>query len=198
MGVDDDGNGVLDATEVDQTQYVCDGANGSASANTMLTIQSNPSTTACSGGGRVIQSGLDNGDGGGTAANGVLEIGEVDFTTTYCITAELPSLLKDIRSGSTGSSIDELVAIGSTLYFTANDGTNGEELWKSDGTASGTVMVKDIWSGSSSSNPTGLTVIGSTLYFAAEDAQYGVELWKSDGTSSGTVKVKDINSGSEN
>ena len=28
--------------------------------------------------------------------------------------------------------------------FRANDGISGQELWKSDGTAGGTVMVKDI------------------------------------------------------
>ena len=37
--------------------------------------------------------------------------------------------------------------------FPSHDGTNGAELWKSDGTASGTVMVKDINSGSGSSSP---------------------------------------------
>ena len=30
------------------------------------------------------------------------------------------------------------------MFFAANDSTNGLELWKSDGTRSGTVMVKDI------------------------------------------------------
>ena len=75
------------------------------------------------------------------------------------------------------------------------DGTNGVELWKSDGTESGTVMVKNIV-GSGSSSPNFLTAVGNTLYFEASDGTNGVELWKSDGTASGTVMVKDINSGS--
>ena len=90
-----------------------------------------------------------------------------------------------------------LAAVGNTLYFSADDGTNGRELWKSDGTASGTVMVKDINSGSGRQLSLLLTVIGTTLYFQADDGTNGRELWKSDGTASGTVMVKDINSGSE-
>ena len=101
-------------------------------------------------------------------------------------------MVKDIYSGSGGSTPDHLTAVGNTLYFEANDGTNGDELWKSDGTASGTVMVKDIRSGSSSSSPNYLTAVGNTLYFRADDGTNGYELWKSDGTASGTVMVKDI------
>ena len=37
-----------------------------------------------------------------------------------------------------------LTNVNGTLFFAADDGTNGKELWKSDGTAAGTVMVKDI------------------------------------------------------
>ena len=81
-GVDDNGNGQLDSNEVDSTQYICDGG---SSATTMLVSYSTPPTSmGCNLGGNVISHGLDNGDGGGTAANGQLEPGEVDYSTTFC------------------------------------------------------------------------------------------------------------------
>ena len=105
-------------------------------------------------------------------------------------------MVKNIRHQDHSSNPSDLTAVGNTLFFVATDDTNGKELWKSDGTAAGTVMVKDINSGSSDSSPSDLTVIGSTLYFQANDGTNGKELWKSDGTSSGTVMVKDIRIGS--
>ena len=62
-------------------------------------------------------------------------------------------LVKDIASGSSSSNPSYLANVNGTVIFSANDGTNGFELWKSDGTADGTVLVKDIASGSSSSDP---------------------------------------------
>jgi len=108
-------------------------------------------------------------------------------------------IVKPINSG-VGSDPDSFCAIGSTLYFTANDGTHGFELWKSNGTATGTVMVKDIDTShkagiANSSNPFGLTNINGKLFFRAEDGVNGTELWTSDGTANGTVMVKDINPG---
>ena len=50
-------------------------------------------------------------------------------------------MVKDIWSGNPDSNPEHLAAIGNTLYFGANDGINGLELWKSDGTSGGTVMV---------------------------------------------------------
>ena len=43
-----------------------------------------PANMGCDAGGRVIAHGLDNGDGGGTYSNGVLETGEIDSSTTFC------------------------------------------------------------------------------------------------------------------
>jgi ELWxxDGT repeat protein len=96
-----------------------------------------------------------------------------------------------------GYPTNQMVGVANTLYFNFNDGIHGDELWKSDGTESGTVMVKDIAPGSVSSFPGNFTDIGGVLYFKAEDdyafeAPRTGELWKSDGTESGTVQVKDV------
>ncbi|WP_301951384.1 ELWxxDGT repeat protein, partial [Microcystis aeruginosa] len=103
-----------------------------------------------------------------------------------------PFLVKDIFPGSSTSFLRYLTAVGNTLFFRANNSVNGDELWKSDGTAAGTVLVKDIAPYSSGSYPGNLTVVGNTLFFTADDGVNGTELWKSDGTAAGTVLVKNI------
>jgi ELWxxDGT repeat protein len=84
------------------------------------------------------------------------------------------------------------MGVGDTLYFIANDGTSGFELWKTDGSAAGTVLVKDIIPGPVSATPENLANVDGVLYFSANDGLVGQELWKSDGTEAGTVLVKDF------
>lgn len=84
---------------------------------------------------------------------------------------------------------------GSTLYFGADDGSTGFELWKSNGTAEGTAQVANIAPGSQSSNPTAALVMGNTVFFVANDGSTGAELWKTDGTPAGTSLVRDIRPG---
>ncbi len=78
------------------------------------------------------------------------------------------------------------------MYFTADDGIRGIELWKSDGTASGTTLVRDINPTVYSSHPMELTELAGFLYFSADDGANGIELWKSDGTADGTELVENI------
>jgi len=85
--------------------------------------------------------------------------------------------------------------MNNTLYFSATEGINGRELWKSDGTANGTLLLKNISSGASSSNPAGLYNAGGILYFSAAGTGTERDLWKSDGTDAGTVRVKQFNAG---
>ncbi len=92
-----------------------------------------------------------------------------------------------------------LTAVGDTLYFYADDGISGRELWKSDGTEAGTVLVKDINPGSGGSSPIPRKQSNSRrrhLVTSPPTTASRHELWKSDGTEEGTVLVKDINSGS--
>jgi uncharacterized repeat protein (TIGR01451 family) len=105
--------------------------------------------------------------------------------------------VKDIFPG-TGSSLSVLgfaepylTAVGGTLYFAADDGTRGRELWRSNGTAAGTTRVKDIRPGSAGSAPSELLALGGSLFFYADDGASGRELWKSDGTGPGTVLLAD-------
>ncbi|WNG61889.1 hypothetical protein F0U59_49675 [Archangium gephyra] len=88
------------------------------------------------------------------------------------------------------------VVVGRTLYFAADDGVHGEELWRSDGTEAGTRMVKDIARGPGSSSPGPFLVDGRRILFAADDGVHGREPWKSDGTQNDTRLVKDILRGS--
>ena len=115
---------------------------------------------------------------------------------------DLPYLVKDmnrnmniagVSSRIGGSSHRQKRRRGNALvYLIADDGNHDEEIWKSDGTAEGTVLVKDnpvSWGGDY------LTNANSTFYFQGNDGVHGWEIWTSDGTAAGTRMVKDINPG---
>jgi ELWxxDGT repeat protein len=108
-------------------------------------------------------------------------------------TAAGTRMVKDIRPGpDIAPAIHApvmLTAVGETLFFTADDGVSGYELWKSDGTDVGTMRVADIRPGAEGSIPISLTNADGELFFAADDGVHGRELWKSDGTAAGTVLV---------
>jgi ELWxxDGT repeat protein len=82
--------------------------------------------------------------------------------------------------------------LGGYLYFAATDGpegTNGLELWRTDGTTAGTTLVKDINPGAGDSSPTYIIACETNLFFLASDGVHGQCLWKSDGTAVGTTLV---------
>ncbi len=117
-------------------------------------------------------------------------------------------VLRDINSSGDGietsSNVPVLAVMGDFVYFPANHvavggGGDGVELFRSDGTASGTDIVKNINAGGDGldGDNTDFAVLNNELYFSANDGSSGWELWKSDGTATGTVQVKDIyNNGS--
>ena len=130
-------------------------------------------------------------------------------------TAEGTQLLVDLYPGTSinfnrdGSSFvsnnssfpEDFIEFNDKLYFSANDGENGRELWVTDGTAEGTQLLVDLnpsmssYGYSYSSNPSNLVEFNGKLYFSANDGEHGNELWATDGTVEGTQLVADIRPG---
>lgn len=114
-------------------------------------------------------------------------------------------MLKDIYPGNENSGIHvnfayDLCEFNNKLYFIANDGVHGYELWATDGTEAGTVMIKDVIPGEGDliGNYYGnLKELNNKLYFIGNDGTKGCSLWRTDGTASGTEIVKKINNNFE-
>ena len=100
-----------------------------------------------------------------------------------------------------GSTPDNFVIFDDKLFFTADDGSVGRELWVTDGTTEGTRLVKDIDPSVStfssgdlpqSSDISNFVEFNNRLYFSAKTEEIGRELWVTDGTTEGTQLVEDI------
>jgi ELWxxDGT repeat protein len=116
------------------------------------------------------------------------------FSMAFFAQAQTPFLLKDINTSTVNSSPRGMVNVNGTVFFSADDGAHGRELWKSGGTEATTVLVKDI-NPAGSSNPANFCNVNGTVFFTATTPENGTELWKTDGTDLGTVLVADINVG---
>ena len=95
------------------------------------------------------------------------------------------TMVRDIRQGENSS-----LSWGSTahwhgdyalphdghLYFSANDGENGEELWRTDGTEAGTNLIVDANPGQTGSWPWWITSLGDKIYFTSWDGNQR-QLW---------------------
>ncbi len=124
----------------------------------------------------------------------------LSFAPLQQANAQVASLIQDINAAAANSSPSLFTSCGliNTIFFVADNGTTGAELWKYDIASNTASLVKDINPGATGS---GITVItanlnGNGILFNANDGTNGNELWKSDGTAAGTAMVMDINPGS--
>lgn len=90
-----------------------------------------------------------------------------------------------------GSNPTDLVRAGSRVFFAADDGETGRELWVTDGTLRGTRRVADLVPGPEGSAPHGLLAVGDSVWFFAAYGR-GEGLFKSDGSRRGTALVSDL------
>lgn len=171
IGMDFNSNGALDVSEVSTTEYFCNqGPIFSASAQ-LISTQNAPAR--CDAGGYIQSTGIDNGDGGGVAANGMLESGEEDHKVLYCSTYVPEMIYKSYDS-------IEILGVSSThLFF-----ENGQHLFSLDYS---TGLTSQLLSGG---NFIGI-IHNDELFFQGVSNGQG-SVWTSDGTLSGTSQGPSI------
>lgn len=126
-----------------------------------------------------------------TVSNGVLYFAGFTAATGRELwrtdgTAAGTFMLRDIDPGA-ASGIDAAVGEGAAIVpsaggvlFAARTAATGAELWRSDGTRSGTLPAAEIAPGPASSSPGQMREVGSRMYFAAWTAAHGREVWALD------------------
>ncbi|GGD81848.1 hypothetical protein GCM10011514_52410 [Emticicia aquatilis] len=116
----------------------------------------------------------------------------------YCIESYAPSLARDTRDINTGTAdpfpIDAskrklTPTDNDKVYFFANDGTSGTELWISGGDYVSTNRVTDAVSGSNGGDYSYLKTVGSRLFFVVNNASNQYDCYQTnDGATPTLVK----------
>ena len=107
------------------------------------------------------------------------------------------SMAKDINPGSLSSSPQHLVAMGTTIYMSANAGTtHGTELYAYEITNNSVWLAADIRGGVATSSPSDLVVLGTQVYLQATSGNH-FEMWVYESQNNSFWEVTDIQSTSQ-
>jgi ELWxxDGT repeat protein len=103
-------------------------------------------------------------------------------------------MVNDINPGSLSSSPQHLVAMGTTIYMSANAGTtHGTELYAYETTNNSVWLAANIRAGAASSSPSDLVVLGTQVYFQATSGTH-FEMWVYESQNNSFREVTDIQS----
>lgn len=86
----------------------------------------------------------------------------------------------DLFLGVGSSNPDEFTIFNGKLYFTANDGTHGNEIWVIDGN-NPPEMIFDFYIGDEGLSPSYFSIIDNKMYFQGYSPNNGYETWIYDG-----------------
>jgi ELWxxDGT repeat protein len=109
-------------------------------------------------------------------------------------------LVRDIATADVGGSrpFGLMASGGQAFFFTYPPEGNPEfEIWKSDGTETGTypLLADNEWIPWKDPKGPEMRAAGNAVFFPVEEMEHGVELWTSDGTVAGTRLVRDVEPG---
>ncbi|MGC4060734.1 MAG: hypothetical protein QM749_07765 [Aquabacterium sp.] len=182
-GIDTDGDGVLGASEVLSSAYVCGGA---ASASNLMAVAVEPPGSPCANGGSLVVKGFD------TNSNGVLDTGEITSTTKVCDATPSSGLSWTSVTTSTAmlSNIGYLAATPTPLTFTLPGSPTVGDMFRVTGTDSGGWSIAQL---------SGQQILMSALSASSWAAHETSQTWQGIASSSDGSKlvavVYDISSG---
>jgi len=173
-GVDDNDNGFLDASEVDTTEYACNGggSGGDSALDTLVKTGVEPAGVNCANGGTRIEKGVDDND------NGFLDASEVDTTEYAC------------NGGNGGGDNDPSnnkapqVQISGMSPGNTGDTTTQFSFFSYASDSDGNTLVYE-WDFSDGSTST----MKNVIHRFAQPGTYQVRLRVSDGLASREVKI---------
>lgn len=112
------------------------------------------------------------------------------------VSATGKEIIKDINAGLNGSDPHNFYTFNNMLYFAANDGLNGMEVWTTDGTPANTQMLKNIVEGTASGVTTkDLFELNDGIFFSAHSSGLIDDVWKTTGHGADAEQYFFTNSG---
>ena len=111
----------------------------------------------------------------------------------FDINSESFQLIKDINHGVNGSIPRSWATLHDKIYFLADDGVNGMEIWSTDGSVAGTNMLKHILTETGNAfrsiyfSPAELVAGNNNLQLLVEPEASKSAIYTSDGTEEGTT-----------
>lgn len=173
-GIDENGNGVLDDSEIETSEVVCNGEDG---VDSLVAISGEPAGVNCPAGGVRIDSGPD------SNGNGVLDAGEITQTEFVCNGSGVVGWLE-------GEALDDLFAADATTPSLARDANgNAVAVWAQDDGSNDNIWANRFtvgfgWSGAERiENTDGGNAFSPVV--AVDDSGNAVAVWRQwDGTRS--------------